>query len=102
VRFERGTGDVTLLNPTGEAADDGPNGSANVMCLSCHRAHASAFPNAGAWFFESELLVDSVPSEAIPGGATADQISNAYYARDMSEFYDNAQRSFCNKCHIKD
>ena len=93
---------MTTLNPTGEMADDGPNGSANVMCLSCHRAHASAFPNAGAWFFEAELLIDSVPSEAIPGGATAEEIENAYYARDMSEFYDNAQRSFCNKCHVKD
>lgn len=103
VRFERGTSDVTQLNPTGEFADDGPNGSANVMCLTCHRAHASAFPNAGNWFFESEFLEDSVPGPVLTGGASADEISNAYYARDMqTEFYDHKQRSLCNKCHVKD
>jgi hypothetical protein len=98
--FERGTNDVTQLNPTGGDADNGPDGSANVMCLSCHRAHAGAFNNAGRWDFETEFIADSHP-QAGDTGVTGNDVQNSYYDRDMAEFGE-FQRSFCNKCHVKD
>jgi hypothetical protein len=64
----------------------GPNASSRVMCLTCHRAHATSAPNAGRWDFQVTLL-----SEDGEGGAYA-----------LPNPYDGNQRSLCNKCHSKD
>jgi hypothetical protein len=97
--FERQITDPTLLLPT---STQGPDGSSNVMCLTCHRAHASAFPNAGRWDFETEFpAVDSHPKDT-DGGATPGDELNSYYGRDMVAQFGAGQRSFCNKCHVKD
>jgi hypothetical protein len=103
VRFERGIvrANINDLHPNGTGASAGPNGNSNVMCLTCHRAHASAFKNAGAWDFEAEFIVDSHPAST-DGGVTGDDVLNSYYGRDIETDFGEGQRSFCNKCHVKD
>ena len=63
----------------------GPSASSRIMCLSCHRAHATSAPAAGRWDFNVELLSeDGVPSASYP-------IPNPYRVP--------RQRSLCRKCH---
>ncbi len=95
VPFEAVNVDLAAINPMNYT--QGPDGVDQVMCLSCHRAHASAFPDAGRWDFGATFIVDSHPMTG-DGGATADDVTNKYY---QYTFVEN-QRSLCNKCHIKD
>ncbi len=96
VPFERGLSESSGLDPT---STSGPGvGASNVMCLTCHRAHASAFGAAGRWDFSTTFLADSHPGPNDGGSDGA----NSYYGRNIvSEFGPN-QRSLCNKCHVKD
>ncbi len=98
VPFERGTADRTALDPTSTV---GPNSASNVMCLTCHRAHASAFPNSGRWDFAAGLLVESHPMST-DGGIDDDDVSASYYGRTIATDFGPGQRSLCNKCHIQD
>ena len=98
VPFERGIDDGSLLN---EESTVGPDGNSNVMCLTCHRAHGSAYSNAGRWDFEAELLADSnvlnasdLPALAVPNYARGVEV-------DFAAFGEH-QRSLCNKCHAQD
>jgi hypothetical protein len=79
--------------------------SCNVMCLSCHRAHASAFPQAGRWDFDDELLVNNgVYNLAVAGSTTLMtevEYTAAMYGRTEASFA-TFQRSLCNKCHAQD
>jgi len=99
VPFERGVSDGSLLDDTSTLGTDS---NSNVMCLSCHRAHASAFNNAGRWDFETEMLAESAALES--GDVTAG--AAVYYKNgvviDVVTEYGEYQRSLCNKCHIKD
>ena len=95
VPFERGTTNAALLDPT---STQGPDATANVMCLTCHRAHASAFVYAGRWDFTAELLANSHPAVG-DSGATATDVSNSYYGRNLSVEFGSNQGSFCQKCH---
>ena len=66
----------------------GPNPSSVVMCLTCHRAHASSAPDAGRWDFAvTQLASDGMESGSYPI---------------PSPYPDAVQRSLCNKCHGKD
>ena len=65
----------------------GPTASSTVMCLTCHRAHATSAPNAGRWDFNVTFLKD-------------DGVASGSYA--LPNPYDSQQRSLCNKCHSKD
>ena len=73
----------------------------NVMCLSCHRAHASAFSSMVRWNADDTFITNSTANlvdtqERGPAALTA-----GYYGRtptDLGVF----QRSLCNKCHGKD
>ena len=52
VPFEMGTADYALLKGTAASTGGqtaGPGTSSNVMCLSCHRAHASGWDHAMRW-----------------------------------------------------
>jgi hypothetical protein len=98
VPFERQISDSTLLSSTTTA---GPDGSSNVMCLTCHRAHVSAFPNSGRWDFEAEKLAESHPQDTDAGAVAGDQLAS-YYGRDIATVFNPEQRSLCNKCHLKD
>jgi hypothetical protein len=95
VPFEAVNVNLTTANPKSYTA--GPTGVDEVMCLTCHRAHASAFPDAGRWDFGTTFIVDSHPATGDAGlGAT--DLTNKYY---QYTFVTN-QRSLCNKCHVKD
>ena len=67
----------------------GPTGVSKVVCVSCHRAHATSGPDAGRWDFSITFLEEDgleSGSWAMPGGS----------------YEDVNQRSLCNKCHSKD
>ncbi|MBU1320315.1 MAG: hypothetical protein KKG33_11960 [candidate division Zixibacteria bacterium] len=66
----------------------GPSASSEVMCLTCHRAHATSAPNAGRWDFNVTLLEE----DGLESGSYA--IPDPYSSPN--------QRSLCNKCHAKD
>lgn len=95
VPFEAVNVDLTTVDSTNYT--QGPTGVDQVMCLTCHRAHASAFPDMARWDMTETFLADSHP-QLTDTGATADDIANMYY--DYT-FVQN-QRSLCNKCHLKD
>ncbi|MGE4579883.1 MAG: cytochrome C [Desulfuromonadales bacterium] len=95
VPFERGTTSTALLDPT---STQGPDATANVMCLTCHRAHASAFMYAGRWDFTANLLANSHPAIG-DSGATATDVSNSTYGRNIALEFGSSQGSFCQKCH---
>jgi hypothetical protein len=75
----------------------GPTGVDQVMCVSCHRAHASAFDDAGRWDFDTDFMSESHP-KSTDGGVGANDATNKYY---QYTFVHN-QRALCNKCHAKD
>lgn len=100
VPFERGTTDVNLLDPW-STSGPGSEGNANVMCLTCHRAHASAFNNIGRWDFSATFLYDSHPQYG-DDGATGNDVFNSYYGRDIVADFGEYQRQLCNKCHVQD
>jgi|MudIll2142460700_1097286.scaffolds.fasta_scaffold00038_10 predicted CXXCH cytochrome family protein len=85
-----------------------------VSCLSCHRAHATGWPEALRWNMEGEFLTvaDTAGNAIWPGtdngapaqfarGRTAAETKAAYYDRNVSVF-GAYQRVLCNKCHAKD
>ncbi|MDW7710819.1 MAG: hypothetical protein SCH98_10115 [Deferrisomatales bacterium] len=72
-----------------------------MMCLTCHRAHASAFTSAGRWDFKATFLAESHPREG-DSGATGTDALHSYYGRDLIAELGPYQRSLCNKCHVKD
>jgi hypothetical protein len=94
---------------TGRQAD----GTSRVMCLSCHRAHATGWNHMTRWNNEYELIaadgvwpgsdssstVAAKPSFA-QGRTTAE--TTAAYNNKPETSYASYQRSLCNKCHAKD
>lgn len=98
VPFELGTADTWSLDPS---STSGPAQGANVMCLTCHRAHASAFQDIGRWDFGTTLVAESHPQPG-DGGAGGVIAFNSYYGRDMVSEFGLNQRWFCNKCHLMD
>ncbi|MEW6519921.1 MAG: cytochrome C [Thermodesulfobacteriota bacterium] len=107
VPFERGIADgsdpaLAVTNTVGvEDAND------VVMCLTCHRAHGSAFENGLRWDDSTEFIAES---GILKTGGTAVTIMAAgaipYYENgvlvDVAVKYGEHQRSLCNKCHAKD
>jgi hypothetical protein len=105
----------TCVSGSGSAACGGPAGADTVMCLSCHRAHASGFPQAVRWETEGEFLTYSVAggpavwpgtdttpaSPQFARGKTSTETAASYYDRPVSVF-GAFQRSLCNKCHLQD
>ena len=64
----------------------GPGPSARIMCLSCHRAHASSAPTSGRWDFNVSLLSeDGLQSGSYP-------IPDPYGGP--------SQGPLCHKCHL--
>lgn len=86
--------------------------SDRVMCLSCHRAHASGFEFMGRWNNAGEFIAvegvwpgkdspNSIASQAkYAQGRTVAETTAAYNNTPMH--YSSYQRSLCNKCHAKD
>jgi cytochrome c553 len=113
VPFEMGTSDYARLKGTAGSSGGqtaGPDTSANVMCLSCHRAHASGWDHAMRWNMKSEFLVyngdfpgieDTGVPPRISQGRTRAEIRKTFGDR-PAKAYATYQRSLCNKCHAKD
>jgi hypothetical protein len=78
------------------------NGQSNVMCLSCHRAHASGFASMVRWNNDDTFVTNASTTDFVDsqnrGNAT---LQAGYYGRLPSDF-GVFQRSLCNKCHGKD
>jgi hypothetical protein len=106
--FEIGTNDYTVLKafPTTPTAASTSN---NVNCLSCHRAHASAFESMARYYLGSEFMTIADSGNAaiydtsgkVEGYTTTAQLTNAYNGRPATVFGPYA-RNYCNKCHAKD
>lgn len=79
--------EVPLEDPTAAIdATVGATGSSRVMCLTCHRAHATSAPSALRWDPSVEFLADD------------GQVSGSYPL--PSPYPDPEQRSLCVKCHF--
>lgn len=94
----------------------GPTATSNVMCLSCHRAHASGWDSMTRWSHTMEFL--TAEANTWPGSdldpATYPDASAAKFhmGRTVGEYGAamgnkpasalGYQRSLCNKCHAKD
>jgi hypothetical protein len=117
VPFEEGTTVIATLAAhavTDGSQKGGPSaGTENVMCLSCHRAHASGFASSARWNNNGECLTldGAYPgTDAISGGGQGAQYNQGYTtAQYQAAMYDRpatnfaySQRSLCNKCHAKD
>jgi hypothetical protein len=70
---------------TSQTSTQGPSSTSRVMCLSCHRAHASSAPAAGRWDFNISLLADD------------GLVSGSYPIPDP--YNSPNQGSLCSKCH---
>jgi hypothetical protein len=117
VPYEEGTGVIATLKSHSDntgAQTAGPStGTENVMCLSCHRAHATGFSSMTRWTNATEYLTvagewpgtDAVDAEAkyadFNFGMNKAQYQAAMYQRSAGG-YATFQRSLCNKCHAKD
>ncbi len=121
VPFEIGSTDYAgtlaplAINTTyavGFAGPDPAGTSANVACVSCHRAHASGFDSILRFSIGSEFMTvadsggnpiwpdpTANPSQAM--GRTTTVMQAAYYNRLATQFAP-FQRVLCNKCHAKD
>jgi hypothetical protein len=116
VPYELGVSDITTLltyaqggAQIGVNAQTGPSlGSENVMCLSCHRAHASGFDNLTRYDLAQSFITDPTGSSysftSANLGAEPDPTGyfQAAYNGLPATFFGPSQRVLCNKCHAKD
>jgi len=54
IPFELGTSDKSLLNTSSMSGPES-DGRANVMCLTCHRAHASPYEDMLRWDYTAMI-----------------------------------------------
>lgn len=112
VPFEEGTENRQLLAQHARSDGgytNGPDFASNVMCLTCHRAHASGWDLMARWNMSTDFIIyDSVcpgtdknsPKECAQG-RTSIETQRALYDRPPS-LYASYQRGLCNKCHTID
>lgn len=113
VPFAENTGDFTVLASHAKIDGtylNGPGTADKVMCLSCHRAHASGWEFGLRWNMEGEFMTynglypgtDTTPTvPQFARGRTSTETQAAYYDRPVTWFA-TYQRVLCNKCHAKD
>ena len=107
------TADYSLLKSF-QAAPVAAAVTNNVACISCHRAHASAFESSTRYYLGNEFM--TVATAPLSGVAAYDNTvtenkintaysvlaqTNGYNGRPATEFGQYA-RNYCNKCHAKD
>ena len=104
IEFGITASDDPALDPANPPAADG--GSSNVMCLTCHRAHAGGFVDAGRWDFGTEIIGEEhFPTTGTAGYGLTDPDAGFYKngaSVNIASAYDPFQRSLCNKCHVQD
>jgi len=115
VPFEEGlaysTANITTLAShakTDNSVLNGPGSgtvpaTATVMCLSCHRAHASAWGEMTRWDTSQTTITTAgaYPTGSSGEGYSATEASKGYYDYNVTKF-SAYQRQLCNKCHAKD
>jgi predicted CXXCH cytochrome family protein len=113
VPFAENTNDLPTLRSHASNTNgylNGPGSSDKVMCLSCHRAHASGFPEMLRWQMEGEFITyngawpgtDTTPTvPQFSRGRLGAETQAAYYDR-LPTTFATYQRVLCNKCHAKD
>jgi len=114
VPFEENIGDFAQLKTHTGNYLQGPASTAQVSCMSCHRAHASGWLHAlrfdiGYEFTTVNGLYVASNNGSVSGsraplqhrGKTEAEVQAAYYDRPASTFA-TFQRVLCNKCHAKD
>lgn len=114
VPFEVGTSDYAELkkmagNGGNDADLNGPKSGDNIMCLTCHRAHASGWDAITRWNTKTELIayngnypgIDAGSPSHLAQGRTSAETRKAYYDRPVDSFA-LYQRGLCSKCHVKD
>jgi hypothetical protein len=114
--FATDTADRAVMKPQAVTGTGGNSNHAaaaitdNAQCLSCHRAHATAFESMIRWNYAGNEFMTAADSAGVAiydtvngkgTGYSALQQQNAYYGRPATAFGPNA-RSYCNKCHAKD
>ncbi|MDA8089790.1 MAG: hypothetical protein M0Z61_06170 [Nitrospiraceae bacterium] len=117
VPFEEGTSDYNILKKHARSDDSylvGADENSNVMCLTCHRAHASGWDYMLRFdsSFQTFITADPAGQTAWPGtdivgdnsqamGRSSRETARTYYDRPATKFTPY-QRSLCNKCHVED
>jgi len=120
VPFATNSGDYSALallaGNTATASKAGPTSTDKVMCMSCHRAHASGFLEGLRFDQGYEFMVkggqyigSDNPEVGTTGrgplqsrGRTIAEWQAAYYDRAATPTFATYQRVLCNKCHAKD
>lgn len=108
--FEMGTSDYAALKSAALSGKAGPGMSSNVMCLSCHRAHASGWDHAARWNMNAEFLVYNGDYPGIDAGGVPSRLSQGRTRAEVRKTFGDRpatafatyQRSLCNKCHARD
>ena len=110
VPFEEGTTDYAVLKAHARSDDTwlaGPDSTtAQVMCLTCHRAHASGWDGIMRWNAETNYIVNNgsyaqegQPEQPYGQGRSAAEALRAYYDMPATKFAPS-QDTLCNKCHV--
>lgn len=118
VPFASNSKDMTVLAALAKNDDTqmaGPTTDDRLACLTCHRAHASAWKWSLRWNGDAEFLtLGSAGAPIYPGvesnpmagqfnaGYTTEQMTDGYYGRPPAREFSAHQRVLCNKCHAKD
>jgi hypothetical protein len=94
---------AALRTLAGANSMTGPGTGGNVMCLSCHRAHATGFASMTRYNVGGLITVDDGAGNAVYSTDTVanGDIQTAMYGRPAT-LYGTYQRALCNKCHNKD
>jgi hypothetical protein len=109
VPFEEGTRDYATLKAHAKSDDSwlvGPDTTAQVTCLTCHRAHASGWDGIMRWNAETIFIENNgsyaqegQPEQPYGQGRTEAEALRAYYDMPASKFAPS-QDTLCNKCHV--
>ena len=116
VPFEEGLtsspANITTLKTHAKTDDtylNGPDSSSQVMCLTCHRAHASGWDHATRWNTMTDYIVyngvysqDGQTYQPYGQGRKELEAQKAYYDMLATRFTTTSllnQDSLCHKCH---
>jgi hypothetical protein len=108
VPFEEGTSDYTVLkshaNTDGSWLAGPDRTNAQVMCLTCHRAHASGWDGIMRWNTKTSFIAYNgayapIANPEYAQGRTEAEARQAYYDRPAFPTFALNQDSLCNKCH---